>query len=71
MELKGPFELREENGYATVYDGDGIVISVLTDLELGWNKNGIERDYITSEYEYELLQEVVDLMNAGWEAQGG
>lgn len=66
--LKGPFTLEVEYGYATVYDGNKIAISVLSELELGWH-NEIEKCEVTEDFEEEQLREIVNLMNAGWTVQ--
>lgn len=63
LEIQGPFTLKVADGYATVYAGNGAEVSVLADIELGWD--------FTVHEESIILQHVVDLMNLGWKVKKG
>lgn len=57
-----PWRIEEKNGYATVYDAEGQVVPLLTDLELGWTDTDTG-NYVDPQGDYAVLEKIVHAVN--------
>lgn len=58
-----PWKIEREGNTASVRDATGILIPILTDIDLGW-QDADTAPYVAPEQDFKLLKDIVDAVNA-------